>query len=71
MMDEPELKELLKNLNEEYDEVTIEIHEKCTTKEDCTDEFITQNKIRAQIGLVQHILESKGKASLAEKAELN
>jgi len=71
MMDEPELTELLKTLNSEYDEVTIEILDKCTLKEDYFEEFIAQNRIHAQIGLVQHIMESKSKASLAGKAKHN
>lgn len=71
MMDEPELKELLKTLNYEYDEVTIEILDKCTAKEGYLEEFIAQNKLYAQIVLVQHILYKKNKTSLAEKAKHN
>jgi len=71
MLDEPELKELQKQLQGQYDDVTIEILDKCTLKEDYFEEFMEQNRIHAQIGLVQHILESKSKASLAEQARHN
>jgi hypothetical protein len=71
MMDEPELKELLKTMRDEYDEVTLEILEKCSLKEDYINEFIEQNRLYAQIKLVQHILESNSKASLVEQAKHN
>lgn len=71
MMDEPELTELLKTLNEEYDEVTIEILGKCADREDYTDEFISQNKIFAQIELVQHILASGNESLLVKQAAYN
>lgn len=71
MMDEPELTELLKTLNDEYDEVTLEILDKCTLREDYTEEFISQNKLYAQILLVQHILGSGSKQMLVEQAKHN
>ena len=71
MMDEPELTKLLKTLNDEYDEVTIEILGKCADRVDYTDEFIEQNKLYAQIVLVQHILDRKSKVALAGKAKHN
>jgi hypothetical protein len=71
MMDESELKELLKTLNDEYDEVTIEILGKCADKDDYTDEFIAQNKIYAQIVLAHHILDSSSKSILIEQAKHN
>jgi hypothetical protein len=71
MMDEPELKELLKTMREEYDEVTLEILEKCSLKEDYINEFIEQNRLYAQIKLVQHILDSNSKSILVEKAKHN
>ena len=71
MMDEPELIELLIKLNEEYDEVTIEILGKCADREDYAEEFIEQNKLYAQIVLVQHILNNKSKAALTGKAKHN
>ena len=71
MMDEPELKELLLTLQKEYKEVIIDIQNKITNKEEYTDEFIEQNKLYAQIVLVQHILDSKSKAARAGKAKHN
>ncbi len=71
MLDEPELKELLNALQKQYKAITIEIINKCEDKEDYSEEFIAQNKIYAQIELLHHILDSKSKASLAEKAEHN
>jgi len=71
MLDEPELRELLKTLQGQYDETTIEILDKCTAKEEYTEEFIAQNKIYAQIELLHRILDSKSKVSLAEQAQHN
>lgn len=71
MMDEPELTELLKTLNDEYDEVTIEILDKCTAREDYINEFIEQNRLYAQIGLVQHILDISSKSALVKQAKHN
>ena len=71
MMDEPELKELLKTLRMEYDVVTTEILEKCSLKEDYINEFIEQNRLYVQIVLVQHILDSSSKSALVKQAKHN
>ena len=71
MMDESELKKLLQTFQKEYKKVVVEIQNKITDKDDYTDEFIEQNKLYAQIVLVQHILDSKSNAALAGKAKHN
>ncbi len=43
MLDEPELKELLKTLQGQYQAVTTKILNKCADKDDYSEEFITQN----------------------------
>ena len=57
MKDETQIKKLLENLQMEYKATTVDIINKCADKEDYNEEYIAQNKIFAQIELINWILE--------------
>ena len=57
MRDETEIKKLLEDIQTEYKATTVDIVNKCSDKEDYHEEYIAQNKIFAQIELINWILE--------------
>ena len=57
MKNETEIKSMLETLQAEYKATTVDIINKCTDKEDYNEEYIAQNKIFAQIELINWILE--------------
>lgn len=57
MKNETEIKMMLETLQDEYKATTVDILNKCADKEDYNEEYIAQNKIFAQIELINWILE--------------
>ena len=57
MKDEIQIKKMLEDLQIEYKATTEDIVNKCADKEDYNEEYIAQNKIFAQIELLNWILE--------------